>query len=142
MAKNTIKLRNRLSIHDEFLVASGKTLTPGQFVDLTSAGTITPTIATSQNTGMVVVEDELQGKGITDTYAEGDVCQVWTASKGDIVYALASKSEVIAVGDVLALGATGYLEKKDSAATVAVGVALEAATIGSSAAGRVKVQLY
>jgi hypothetical protein len=60
---------------------------------------------------MFALEDELQGKGIDDSYAVGDKVQVWIAGRGDIVYACIADEENIAIGDLLESNGDGMLRE-------------------------------
>ena len=150
MAKNTIKLKKYLDVVNEF-TATAVAITPGFFLELTSAGLVQ---AHSTEGGpvlpMVALEDELQGKGITDNYAVSAKIQVWTAVRGEEVYALLADGEDVAIGDFLISDGNGRLKKYDgtTASDVEfpqslVAVALEAVDMsGSSGAdpsGRIEV---
>lgn len=150
MAKNTIKLKKYLDVVNEF-TATAVAITPGFFLELTSDGYVQ---AHSTEGGpvlpMVALEDELQGKGITDNYAVSAKIQVWTAVRGEEVYALLADGEDVAIGDFLISDGNGRLKKYDgtTASDVEfpqsiVAVALEAVDMsGSSGAdpsGRIEV---
>jgi hypothetical protein len=149
MAKNTIKLKKYLDVVNEF-TATAVAITPGMLLELTSAELVQ---AHSTEGGpvlpMFALEDELQGKGITDNYAVSAKIQVWTAVRGEEVYALLADGEDVAVGDFLISDGTGKLKAAtaDSSAVVVeefpIAIALEAVDMsGSSGAdpsGRIKV---
>ena len=149
MAKNTIKLKKYLDVVNEF-TATAVAITPGMLLELTSAELVQ---AHSTEGGpvlpMFALEDELQGKGITDNYAVSAKIQVWTAVRGEEVYALLADGEDVAVGDFLVSDGTGKLKAAtaDSSAVVVeefpIAIALEAVDMsGSSGAdpsGRIKV---
>jgi len=149
MAKNTIKLKKYLDVVNEF-TATAVAITPGMLLELTSAELVQ---AHSSEGGpvlpMFALEDELQGKGITDDYAVSAKIQVWTAVRGEEVYALLADGEDVAVGDFLISDGTGKLKAAtaDSSAVVVeefpIAIALEAVDMsGSSGAdpsGRIKV---
>jgi len=149
MAKNTIKLKKYLDVVNEF-TATAVAITPGMLLELTSDGLVQ---AHSTEGGpvlpMFALEDELQGKGITDNYAVSAKIQVWTAVRGEEVYALLADGEDVAVGDFLVSDGTGKLKAAtaDSSAVVVeefpIAIALEAVDMsGSSGAdpsGRIKV---
>ena len=95
---------------------------------------------------MFALEDEMQGKGITDAYVIADQVQVWVACRGEQVYAQVEDEQDIAIGDFLESNGEGYLQKHvlDDAASdddyishqMIVGQALEALDLsGLSAAG-------
>ena len=149
MAKNTIKLKKYLDVVNEF-TATAVAITPGMLLELTSAELVQ---AHSTEGGpvlpMFALEDELQGKGITDDYAVSAKIQVWTAVRGEEVYALLADGEDVAVGDFLISDGTGKLKAAtaDSSAVVVeefpIAIALEAVDMGGSSgadpSGRIKV---
>lgn len=149
MAKNTIKLKKYLDVVNEF-TATAVAITPGMLLELTSAELVQ---AHSTEGGpvlpMFALEDELQGKGITDNYAVSAKIQVWTAVRGEEVYALLADGEDVAVGDFLISDGTGKLKAAtaDSSAVVVeefpIAIALEAVDMsdssGADPSGRIKV---
>ncbi len=150
MAKNTIKLKKYLDVVNEF-TATAVAITPGMLLELTSDGLVQ---AHSTEGGpvlpMFALEDELQGKGITDNYAVSAKIQVWTAVRGEEVYALLADGEEVAAGDFLISDGNGKLKKYDgnTASDVEfpqslVAVALEAVDMsdssGADPSGRIKV---
>lgn len=149
MAKNTIKLKKYLDVVNEF-TATAVEITPGMLLELTSDGLV----QAHSNAGgpaltMFALEDELQGKGIDDNYAASAKVQVWTAVRGEEVYALLADGEDVSTGDFLVSDGTGKLKAftPDSSAVIVeqtpVAIALEAVDMsGSSGAdpsGRIKV---
>jgi len=115
MAKNTIKLKNYVQIQEEYTAAAA--ITPGNLIELNSAGTVQKHAGLGKTAlVMFAVEDELQGKGITDAYAAGDRVQCWIATRGDIVYATVKASENIVVGDFVESAGNGTVRKVTRAA--------------------------
>ncbi len=150
MAKNTVKLKKYLDVINEF-TATAVAITPGMLLELTSAGTVQ---AHSTEGGpalpMFALEDELLGNGNSANYAASAKIQVWTAVRGEEVYALLADGEDVAIGDFLVSDGTGKLKKYtgDAPSDVEypqslIAVALEAVDMsGSSGAdpdGRIKV---
>jgi hypothetical protein len=135
MAKHTVKIRCYLNIIDEEI--AGGAITPGMLVSknsddeivahATAAGTAIPKFA---------LEDDLQGKGIDDAYAEGDKAQCWTPTRGDRVYALLkAESAAVAIGDFLESAGDGTLQKFsaiDAKPNQIVAIAKEAVTPGTA----------
>ena len=150
MAKNTIIVKNYLNIFDE-KTATAVAITPGYLLEITSTGAVQAHSGEGQTVlPMFAIEDSLQGKGITDDYAVSSQVQVWIPQRGDIVYALLSNGESVAIGALLESDGAGKLQaySADSAGAVEypnsiVGVALEAVDMsGSSGAdpdGRIQV---
>jgi len=111
MAKNTVKVRCYLNIIDE--EKAGGVITPGMLVVLGSANTVIAHAAAGGNVApKFALEDNLQGKGVDDNYASGDMVQSWTPTRGDRVYALLkASSTAVAIGDFLESAGNGTLQK-------------------------------
>ena len=148
MAKSVI-IKNYLKVFEEYKAAGA--ITPGFLIELTSAGTVQ---AASEEGGTVLpmfaIEDELQGKTITDNYAQHDVVQCWIPQRGDIVNAILKQGETVVIGDYLVSKGDGTLKKysareltaDDSGATLpdakVVGQALAAP---NASAGNVRIKV-
>jgi hypothetical protein len=147
MSYNTIKIKKYSDVIEEY--EAYEALSPGMLVEprpgyetirkhATEGGNAVP---------MFALEDELQGKDITDAYAAGDKVQVWIPGRGDVVYAQLEDEQEVAIGDFLESNGAGYLQKitnveiSSQAADIVyplqiVGVALEKLELSSlSAAG-------
>jgi hypothetical protein len=111
MAVNTIKLTKYSDVIVEYEVAEA--VIPGALVaPVAGAETITNHATAGGNAvPMFALEDELQGKGIGDDYATGDRAQVWIPYRGDIVNALLSTNQHIAIGDFMESDGEGKLQK-------------------------------
>ena len=110
----TIKLKKYLDIVEEYI--ANTTITPGMLVQLHTDGKLKPhATAAGPCLPMFALEDELQGKGIDDNYANLDPVQVWVPTRGDIVYALLKDNENIAIGDFLVSDGAGSLQKYSAA---------------------------
>ena len=115
MKYNTITLKNYLHVRDEYVAAN--TIIPGMIVELTSAGQVQRHSNAGKTTiPMFAIEDALQGKGINqnlaiDNYNAGDRVQVWTPTRGDIVFALLNDEETVVIGDFVESAGNGYLRK-------------------------------
>lgn len=113
MAKNTIKLKKYLDIINEREAAG--TITPGHLVELTSAGKVQAHSTAGGNAVKdVALEDELQGKGITETYTTGNQVQVWSAVPGEEAYMILKDGETVVIGDFLESAGDGTLQKHTS----------------------------
>lgn len=110
MAKNTIKLKKYLDIIEEY--PADAAILPGHLVELRSTGKVRKHSKDEGNAlPMFALEDELQGKGIGDAYAEDDPVQVWVPIRGEMVLALLKDDENVAIGDFLCSAGDGTLKK-------------------------------
>jgi hypothetical protein len=143
MAFNTIKLKKYLDVIIERIAYAA--ITPGMLCELYSTSGYCRKHATSGGNAVPIfaLEDELQGKGITDAYAAGDKVQLWVAQRGEEVNALLADGENVAIGDFLVSNGDGYLKKYafDSAEKedLIVAQALEAIDRSSSSGGDTNV---
>lgn len=136
----TIKIKKYSDVIEE-LVAAGA-ITPGMFLEFTSAGKVVANSAAGTvKPMMVALEDNMQGNGIDDAYASGDPVQVWIPYKGDMVYGILVHGENVAVGAELYVNSAGKLAEITSGTEVAVGHAVEAAD-ASAADVRVIVRIF
>lgn len=152
MAKNTIKIKNYSDIFEEY-TATAVAITPGYLLEITSAGLI-QAHSTSEGSAlpMFAVEDELQGKEITDNYAISAKINVWITGRGDQVNALLADGETAVIGSKLASNGDGTLKVHvpDDSGSIQVEAivaeALEAVDMSDSSAadptGRIKVRIY
>ena len=134
-AKNTVILKNYSNIFEEY-VAGAATIYPGCLVELGSDGKIlVHNGAGHPALPMFAIEDALQGKGIDDAYATGDVVRCWIPNRGDVVYGILADGQTIAKGDFVESNGAGYLQKvgQASASTGPIGISLdtESAAAGS-----------
>lgn len=114
---NTIKLKKYVDVINEY--EAGNTIIPGQLVQVVSDGTVQPHgTAGGVAEKAFALEDELQGKGIDDAYAEGDRVQVMYARPGDEVYAFLKEGSSITVGEFLESAGDGSLQKYGTATAV------------------------
>jgi len=112
MAKNTIKLKKYSDVIEEYIAASA--ITPGHLVNLASTGKVqVHNSSEGPVLPMFALEDELQGKEISEAYAADDPVQVWIPGRGDEVYALLKDGENVAVGDFVESAGDGTLQKYD-----------------------------
>ena len=128
--KNTIKLKNYSDVNEEH--TAGGTIYPGMLLLMSAADTVIAhnDDAPANCAPLFAVEDELQGKGIDDSYVTGDPVQCWIPGRGDIVYAILKDGENVAVGAFLESDGSGYLQAYTSGAVV--GQALEALDLSGS----------
>lgn len=125
------------------LIAGGA-ITPGHLVKRNSSNQLVvhPT-ASKFAQAMFATEDELQGKTISQAYAQGDRVQANVCMPGDQVNALLKASENIAIGDYLESAGDGTLQKMVLSSAddpqFPVAVALEASNVGTVA--RIAVEI-
>ena len=125
MAKLTIKIKSYLNIDEEVLAAGA--ITPGYLIERTSAGKVQAhSTAGGPCFPMFALEDAYQGRKITDAYAstgDNQLVQVWTPTRGDVVYAtVKSTSEALVIGSFVESAGDGTIRKYDIAST---GTAIE-----------------
>jgi len=125
------------------------TITPGHLVEVISTGKLQPHGTAGGNAQKAfAVEDDLQGKTITNDYAANDRVQYNVMERGSEVYAVLATNQTIDIGDPLESAGDGTLQKHvpaNSAGVVEavnsiVGYALEAVTTTSSTA-RIKIEV-
>lgn len=152
MAYNTVKIKNYLNVVVEY--PANAAFTPGHLIELMSTAKVRKHSTADGDVVpiMFALEDELQGKDITDAFAANDRVQCWIPSRGDEVYALLANGQTVVIGDKLSSNGDGTLKKHlvSSAGVVeypevVVGVALEAVDMsGSDAAdpsGRIRIRV-
>ncbi len=132
-------------VHEEAL-ASG-TIQPGMLVELTTASTSTVRAhATEGGTAerMFAVEDALQGKAISDNYANGDLVMLCLALPGTSIFAIIKAGEKISKGEKLVSAGDGTLISESSVASgteVAQVIAVAKEALDLSASGAVNTRL-
>lgn len=145
MAKNTIKLKDYLHVVEEYNAASA--ITPGELIEVTSGGKVQ---AHSTENGealpvMFATEDEFQGNEISDDYDSDAPVNCWIPQRGDMVYALLSAGEDVAIGDALTSDGSGNLQAyvaSDADVGAIVAVAAEAVdNSGTSGTARIIVRV-
>ena len=110
MAYNTIKIKRYTNVVNEW--KANTALTPGSVVELLSTGKVRKHATAGGNViPLIVLEDELQGKGINDAYVADDVVQVWAPNRGDEAYLLLADEENVAIGDFLESDGFGLVKK-------------------------------
>lgn len=136
---NTILLKGR-GVRLEAVAAGA--ITPGHLVNVDSAGKlIVQATASIAALKAFAVENDLEGKEITDAYAADDYVQAEILRGGDEVYAfVVANGSAIVIGDMLESGGAGSLKK--FSAGVVLAQAIEA--VDNSASGtqaRIKVRI-
>ena len=135
---NTIKIKSYVDVQEEYIADAA--IKPGNLVKLDSDGKVT---VFATNAGMVLpmfaVEDEFQGKTVTDAYAQGDVVQCWIPNRGDVVMGILDKGANVSIGDLLEATDDGTLRKLTIGSSASdggaiVGVALETLNLTATAA--------
>jgi hypothetical protein len=122
-AKHTVLLKAYSDVFEEFL--AGGVIIPGMLVLQDSSNEVVAhnDDAPAFFAPLIALEDDLEGKGIDDAYAEGDPVKCWTPYRGDQFYGILADGEHVAVGDFLESDGAGLLQKATSGH--AVGIAQE-----------------
>jgi len=147
MSYNTVKVKKYNDVVEEFVAAG--TITPGMLVEINSAGTVQAhSTASGNQMGMFALEDELQGKTITDNYVITDQVQVWVAGRGDMAYGILVSGQNVAIGTYLVSNGDGKLKVLADFASVGTVETTEvvgqvvAAADATAADVRVLVRIY
>lgn len=121
MSYNTIKIKKYSDIIEEANAAAA--ITPGHLIEFTSAGKVQAhSTAGGKALTMFALEDELQGKGISEAYSTDNPVQCWVAGRGDMVYALLDNGESVTAGDFLESAGNGNLQAITSGTPIAQAV--------------------
>jgi len=136
---------------------AGGTITPGHLVQIGSDGLVVVHAAAGGSApgGMFALEDDAQGRGITDTYdsTTNKNVLIGVCGRGAEVYAILTTSQTVAIGDALESAGNGTLRKHVAQTTVGaqspgvgarsgqiVGRAIDAVTTTASVA-RIQVRV-
>lgn len=146
----------------EEYTATAVAIKPGYLLELASVTTVQAHSSAEGNVlPMFALEDQFQGKAITDDYAISVKIQCWIPRRGDIVYAYLADGENVSAGDFLESNGAGALqihvpeteswENASAAGSITVppnpivGIAIEAVDLSDSAnltaIGRIKVRI-
>ena len=107
---NSIKIKNYSDIFIE--KAAAEILKPGHLLMLTSADKVQKHNVASGNVLLLVgIEDALQGKGIEDAFAAGDVVRVWIPQRGDVVRLRLKDGQNVVIGDWVESAGDGTVQK-------------------------------
>lgn len=107
---NTIKLKKYSDIIEEY--PAGGAITPGHLIKLGSNNKVVVHDGAGENAlPIFALEDELQGRGISDAFATDEPVQCWVAGRGDIVNAILTTSQTVVIGDWLESAGNGTLQK-------------------------------
>jgi len=119
-------------------------ITPGMLVALNSAGNLIPHgTAGGHAEKTFALEDALQGRGISDNYAVGELVAVGVQKSGDVVFAFLAAGEHCTPNEFLTSNGDGTL-KVAGGTDVRIGVPLEEMDLSDSAAEvdtRVRVRI-
>lgn len=144
MAIETIKVKKYSDVIIEKVAHA--TIIPGALLELNSDDEVLNHDTAGGNAIpiMFALEDELQGKGLSDSYVAGDVVQVWIPGRGDVVYALLDDNDTYAIGDLVMSDGEGRVKAFSVTATESgddehfdpiIGVVVEAVTAGAYGSG-------
>lgn len=102
------------TIQEEALCVTAAIL-PGMLLEMDSDGKVKPHATAGGNQArMFAIEDELQGKGVEDSYAIGDLVQYRFFKPGDVIYAILEDDNEIDKGDFLESASNGRLQKHEA----------------------------
>lgn len=151
MAYRTIKLMGD-PVVKEYTAAAA--ITPGHLVEIDSNGKVkVHSTAGGSAQRRFALEDENQGKGITDAYSSSNICKTGVFREGDEVYTFLANGENAAIGSLLESYGDGTLKVVDadaSAGAIAVqsivGEACEAVDMSGSSgvdpSGRIRIEIW
>jgi hypothetical protein len=107
----TIKIKKYSDVIEE-IKSTAVAITPGMLLELDSTNGYVKAHATSGGNAMPMfaLEDELQGKEITDNYAVSTLIQVWFPGRGDQVYAILADGNEVDIGSFLESNGAGFLQ--------------------------------
>jgi hypothetical protein len=135
MAGNTILLTKFQPIRREAInVQEATPILPGNIVKITNTGGVDLAGPVAVGTPLLIaVENDLYGKGVSDSYALNDLIQMEHLQSGDVVQvmAVAGAGFSAAVGTPLYLDASGTVSTAKGVNTLASFVALQALTIAT-----------
>ena len=119
-SNRTIPVKWFVRIQEELNAKSA--IMPGMLLDRSAANTLFPhDIAGGFAQRIFALEDDLQGKGIDDAYAAGDLVQYGYFRNGDVVLAILADGQNIAIGDALESAGGGLLQKSTAQQSSATG---------------------
>jgi hypothetical protein len=122
---------------------AASTITPGMLLATNSSGTVRPhNVAAGAHERKFALEDRLQGLGIDDDYASGDLVFSVHANPGDVIYAWLANGEHATPDEFLTSNGDGTL-KVASGSNVIVAKALEEVDLTNTAVanGRIRVRV-
>ena len=106
------RIHNKGDWRIEEYVAGG-TITPGMLIKMNSSGQV---IAHDEEGGrcevMCAMEDQLQGKTVSDNYSSADIVTCGLPVKGSVMNMLLAVGETVVIGDELVSDGAGSLQKR------------------------------
>ncbi len=122
---------------------AGGTITPGDLIQVGSTGTavVHPTAGGAAER-LFATEDRLQGKGISDTYANGDRVTAALVQPGDVVYAWLADGQTVTPASYLTSNGAGKL-KVATSTDIRIAKSLDTLDLTNSAVadGRIRVRI-
>lgn len=132
MPRSTIRLQVDSSAPQEAgtIVTTG--MRPGELIINGASGLARGAVAAASGEVLVLLEDNLQGKTISDTYTAGDLAQYLIPRRGDVVLMRLAATQTLAIGSPLdAAGSLGELQLATVGTTKQIiGYAVEAKVSG------------
>lgn len=119
MAKNQVVLIGRTPTRKEYAKIATTGMRPGELVIINGSGELARgAVAAAAQEVLILLEDDLQGKTINDTYTAGDVAPYLIAQRGDVVNLRLKTGNTITLGEALdAAGALGEVQECTVATT-------------------------
>ena len=144
----TILLAGSAVVVNELAMTASEAILPGHLVERVSAGTLSKhSTAAGNATKSFAFENESDGSGIDEAYADGETVIFGTCPAGTKINAILADSNTIAIGDFLESNGDGTLRAlaADAATdqdqrTSVIGQALEAVTT-SGATARIEIEV-
>jgi len=145
-AKHTIKVKKYSDVIEEYVANAA--ITPGDLIEVMTTGLVRKHATINANAlPMFALEDESQGKIITQDYASTDIVQCWIPGRGDQVYATLASGQNVTIGTFLCSNGNGHLKAVADQSSLGddepnriVGIATEAVN-ASGAAARIIVRI-
>ena len=132
--------------HDENVAHAA--ISPGNILELNSDNEVLKhdTENGTLNSGkLIAVEDALQGNGVTDDYAAGDIVMVEVAESGSEWNLLVAAGATLTIGEELISDGSGCLQSADDVPSgetaVVIAIALEDFTVDSGEAELTHVRI-
>ena len=132
MPRSTIRLEVDSSAVQEAGVIVTTGMRPGELIVSNASGLARGSVAAASGEVLVLLDDTLQGKTITDTYTAGDLAQYLIPRRGGVVLMRLAASQTLAIGSPLDASATlGELQLATVGTTKQIiGYAIEAKVSG------------
>jgi len=136
--QKTVLVNGEYAMQKEAVADAG--ITPGMFCEKTATGCkVHATAGARINGRLVAIEDDMQGKGITDAYVATDIVRLRALRTGNVVNAILAGSQTVTKALELTSNGDGTLKIAGTGDTV-VAIAEEAVTT-TGAVARILVEM-